>query len=224
MCAWCRASPSDGSGQVDAPVVDAQALRRVEVVPDDHLLGATDERRAHLGRAQPVEVDVGDGVATERHREVADARVPGADRIRAERGDPRWAACRPGRMKSRIDRSCGPRSHSTSMSGWTRPRFTRTESTYWISPSSPDVDQLADLQDRRRVAVGVVAHQHEATLLGHGDELAARRPARRPAASRPARADRTRARRAPPRCGCPPASRPRPPPRRDRRARRRGRR
>ena len=46
----------------------------------------------------------------------------------------------------------------------------RTESTYWISPS-PRGDQLADLAHRRRVAVGVVAHQDQAPL-GRLDQLA----------------------------------------------------
>ena len=67
--------------QVDAAVVDAQPLLRVEVVPDEGALRAADHHLADLGRAEPVDVDVGDGAAGERHRQVADARLARAERI-----------------------------------------------------------------------------------------------------------------------------------------------
>ena len=55
-------------------------------------------------------------------------------------GSDPWAATETGTtcsgsIASRIDRSCGARSHITSMSGCTRPRLIRTESMYCNSPS-----------------------------------------------------------------------------------------
>ena len=183
---------ADCCGEVDAAVVDAEPLLRVEVVPDQRAPRAADHHLTDLGRAEPVDVDVGDRAARQRQGQVADA---GLARRRAgrRRGRRRPVGRRPpGRMKSRIDRSCGARSQKTSTSGWTSPRLIRTESTNRISPSSPVCDQLADLQHGRRVAVGVVGHQHEAVARARLDHARGRARRCRPAASRPARACRPR--------------------------------
>ena len=134
-------------------------------------------------------------------------RRPGRRRSGRRRAPPPPSVWHPsGRMKSRIDRSCGARSQNTSTSGWTRPRLMRTESTYWRSPSSPPSTSSTDALHRRRVAVGVVAHQHEAP-----------RRRRRPRASRPSATDdgerlldqhvlaRVERRERRPRCASPPA-------------------
>ncbi len=67
------------------------------------------------------------------------------------------------------------------MSRWTSPRLIRTESTILEVAELAGADQLPELLHRRGVAVGVVAHQDEAALLGRLDELA--RPRRSVAAS-----------------------------------------
>ena len=77
--------------EVDAAVVDAEPLLRVEVVPDQRALGAADDHLPDLGRAQPVDVHVGDRAARQRQREVADAGLAGAERVGAVRGDARRA-------------------------------------------------------------------------------------------------------------------------------------
>src|SRR4030095_9257862 len=43
----------------DAAVVDLDALLRVEIVPDDHLLAAADGNAANLDGGQPAQIDVG---------------------------------------------------------------------------------------------------------------------------------------------------------------------
>ena len=56
----------------DALVVDLDLFARLEVVVDDHLAAAADQRAAHLHRRQPVHVDVGDQVALEEQRQIGD--------------------------------------------------------------------------------------------------------------------------------------------------------
>ena len=79
--ARCRSGSSSDLGEVDAGVVEAEALRRLQVVPDDHLLGAADDHGADLGRAQPVDVKVGEATLPQRHRQVPDARVARTHRV-----------------------------------------------------------------------------------------------------------------------------------------------
>ena len=138
---------------------------RVHVVPDDGAARAAEERGADLGGAEPVDVDVG-----ERARSTATPTGSPGRRARCRWGRPVWAATATGvtssgSTKSRIERSCGARSQSTSMSGCTSPRLMRTESTYWTSPISPATDELPDPPHRWRVAVGVIAHEHQTGVL-----------------------------------------------------------
>ena len=71
----------------DALVVDLDLFARLEIVVDDHLLAAADQRAAHLDRRQPVDVDVGDQVALEVQRQIGDVLRLAGDVAHARRGD-----------------------------------------------------------------------------------------------------------------------------------------
>ena len=102
---------TDVLAEVDAPVVDAEALLRVEVVPDEGTAGAADHHLADLGRAHPVDVDVGERAARQRQRDVADARPASTERVGADGRDARWGRVpRAGRSRgSRGRGEPGPR-------------------------------------------------------------------------------------------------------------------
>ena len=152
----------------------AMRWRGVQVVPDQRPLRAADDGGAHLDRREPVDVDVRDRAGVQLQRQVG-RRRPGRRRSGRRRARLTATGRTPaGSTKSRIDRSCGARSQITSMSRWTRPE---------VDPHRVDVVQLAELAGvqhladalhRRRVAVGVVAHQRQAALARP------RRPAARP--------------------------------------------
>ena len=116
-------------------------------------------------------MDVGDA-----HRSTAAATGSPRRPCRAPIGSAPWAATATGgtpsgSTKSRIERSCGARSQSTSMSGCTSPRLIRTESTNWTSPISPPRIEFPDPPHGGRVAVRVIAHQHQAAVLGQIGQL-----------------------------------------------------
>ena len=56
----------------DPLVVDLDLLARLEIVIDDHLAAAADQRSPDLHRRQPIDVDMGDQIALEEDVEIGD--------------------------------------------------------------------------------------------------------------------------------------------------------
>ena len=62
-------------GHLDAFVVDLNLFVGFQVVPDQHLVLAADQRRPNFDRRQPVDVQVSDEVSREKHGNKRDVRV-----------------------------------------------------------------------------------------------------------------------------------------------------
>ena len=73
--AACRRS-SGRRSPGDAAVVDLDLLARLQVVVDDHLAAAADQRAPHLDRREPVDVDVRDQAVVEEAGQVRDVLRP----------------------------------------------------------------------------------------------------------------------------------------------------
>ena len=157
-------------GQVDAPVVDAERLLREEVVPHQRAAGPADDHLADLGGAEPVDVDVGEGAVAERQGEVADAGTSGTERIGPVGGDPRRAQAA-GEDEVQDRQVVGRQVPEDVHIGLDQTQVDADRVDEQDVSEGTLGDELADLEHRRGVAVGVVGHQDQPVRPGGLDHL-----------------------------------------------------
>src|SRR4029453_1122777 len=168
--------PADGAGrragQVDALVVHAEALGRVGVVPDGDASGTADDGGPDLGRAEPVDVDVGDATAGQGQGEVADTGVAHADGV-GPLGADRLGQLALGQQEVEDRQVVGGQVPEDVDVRLDEAEVDADRVEVLQVAQGAVVDKLAELTHRRGVAVGVVAHQHQALTVGGRDQLLA---------------------------------------------------
>ena len=154
-------------GDLDALVVHLDLLVGLEVVPDEHLVAAANQRRADLHWRQPVDVDVRRDVAWKIHGD--ERHVGQVVEVIPSRGDDRFRLLADDVIHDReiVRRQIPHDAHVVLKESQVDPRGIEV-----IQRSKgPVVDQLANLPNRAAEQERVVDHDPQVLLARQLDEL-----------------------------------------------------